>query len=172
MIIADSRVVGREIKPAHKSNLVNVLVKVMDGRSPKTMPVDGVNTFARDTIDQLIFLESRRYSIDTLLQYYKEVFPHTSKQKGVENVGLIQKEEDKKVVSNNVKNAEICSTSNRARNMPKGHVGRPSTRLHTSPTTIREGMPRAVCRANGTGRIRLSKPRLSRRLWNTPKQRN
>ena len=49
------------------------------------------------------FLGSRRYSIDTLLQYYKEVFPYTTKQKGVENVGLIQKEEDKNIVSNNAK---------------------------------------------------------------------
>ena len=29
------------------------------------------------------FLGSKRYSVDSLLQYYKEVFPFTSRQKGV-----------------------------------------------------------------------------------------
>ena len=32
------------------------------------------------------FLGSKRYSIDLLKQYYKEVFPHTAVKKGVENV--------------------------------------------------------------------------------------
>ena len=49
------------------------------------------------------FLGSKRYSVNLLKQYYKEVFPFTSKQKGVENVGVMQKEDDKQIVSNNAK---------------------------------------------------------------------
>ena len=46
------------------------------------------------------FLGSRRYSIDTLKEYYKEVFPHTNIKKGVENVGEVGKED---ITTNNAK---------------------------------------------------------------------
>ena len=46
------------------------------------------------------FLGSRRYSIDTLKEYYKEVFPHTNIKKGVENVGEVGKEN---ITTNNAK---------------------------------------------------------------------
>ena len=46
------------------------------------------------------FLGSRRYSIDLLKEYYKEVFPHTTVKKGVENVGEVGK---KREMTNNAK---------------------------------------------------------------------
>ena len=46
------------------------------------------------------FLGSKRYSIDLLKEYYKEVFPHTMTKKGFENVGEIGK---KREITNNAK---------------------------------------------------------------------
>lgn len=46
------------------------------------------------------FLGSKRYSIDNLVKYYKEVFPHTTVKKGVENIGEVVKED---ITTNNAK---------------------------------------------------------------------
>ena len=48
------------------------------------------------------FLDSRRYGIDLLEQYYKEVFPYTSVRNGVENVGGVGRED------RNTNNAKKC----------------------------------------------------------------
>ena len=49
------------------------------------------------------FLGSKRYTKKTLEEYFKEVFPYTGKRQGVEGVGVIQKEDNKKIFSNNAK---------------------------------------------------------------------
>ena len=46
------------------------------------------------------FLGSKRYSIDLLKQYYKEVFPPITVKKGVENVGEEGRED---ITANNAK---------------------------------------------------------------------
>ena len=46
------------------------------------------------------FLGSKRYSIDLLKEYYKEVFSNTTVKKGVENVGEVGK---KREMTNNAK---------------------------------------------------------------------
>lgn len=57
------------------------------------------------------FLGSKMFDKDSLREYFQEVFPYTGKQKGVEGVGVVQKEDNKKIVSNGARHClELVET--------------------------------------------------------------
>ena len=49
------------------------------------------------------FLGSKMFNKNTLEEYFKEVFPYMGRHKGVEGVGVVQKKDAKKTISNNAK---------------------------------------------------------------------
>ena len=96
----------------------NTLTFALETESKRAVRISHASVFDADIVKETLgiahdkfaeykemaeFLGSKPYSIDLLKQYYSEVFPRTTIKKGVENVGVIQKEEDKKILSNNAK---------------------------------------------------------------------